>query len=142
MKQLVDAKEALEGDESPKGTSATRKLHEEQDKEQEQEVLRFRLQGLSRSVNPLARVLDALQEDLDSMLTELGTWTDELSRNSALLQSERRAIDADVDSLMTRLQVVDQEIATQTDKIAAAKAAIHDHEATLTRVIALVVEKS
>ena len=142
MKQLVDAKEALDGDESPKENSATRKLHEEQDKEQEQEVLRFRLQGLSRSVNPLARVLDALQEDIDSMLTELGTWTDELSRNSGLLLSERRAIDAEVDALMTRLQVVDQEIAAQTDKIAAAKAAIHDHEATLTRVIALVVEKS
>ena len=138
MKQLVETKQALEGDEGPREDSATTERHEEQDVA----TLRARLQGLSRSANPLARVLDALQEDLDSMLTELGTWADEFSRNSALLHSERHAIDAEVDALMTRLQVVDQEIAAQTDKIAAAKAAIHDHEATLTRVIALVVEKS
>ena len=135
MKQLISTKKELEGETGHE--SEERGTVELQDVEK----LRASLQSLSRSANPLGRVLDALQEDIDAMLTEMGTWAAEFSRNTALLHSQEDSIDGEIDTLRARLSSLDQEIGDQTEKIAASKAAIHKHEQKLSRVIALVVEK-
>ena len=97
-----------------------------------------RPQSLSHA---LARVLDALQEDVDTMLMELGSWAEELNKNTVLLHHDKRVIDSDVNLLSARLQRLDQGIAEEMERIAASKAAIHKHETRMRRAIALVVEK-
>ena len=140
--QLLATKSELEGASETLSPAAVGggghgAVHEAQDVEK----LRSALQALSRSANPLSRVLDALQEDVDVMLTELASWTDELDRNTSLLREQKGAVDGEVQSMTARLDSLDQEIADQSEKIAASKAAIHKHEEKMRRVIALVLEK-
>jgi len=52
--------------------------------------LRSAIQSLTRSVNPLGKILDFLQEDVDAMQKELLVWTNESHENSIALQREQR----------------------------------------------------
>lgn len=136
MKHLMETKKELEGESDPRPEEkVTLDL-------QDVEKLRTSLQSLSRSANPLGRVLDALQEDMDAMLTELRTWAAEFNSNSSLLHVEQDSVDGEIDVLRARVQDLDQEISDQTEKIAASKAVIQQNEEKLRRVIALVVEKT
>lgn len=136
MKQLIETKQELEGE-------TDRRPEERVTIElQDVEKLRARLQAVSRSANPLGRVLDALQEDIDAMLTELGTWAAEFNSNTLLLRTQKDSVDGEIDVLNARVHDLDQEIADQTEKIAATKAVIQKKEQKLSRVIALVVEKA
>lgn len=136
MKQLMETKKELEGETDRRPEEKV--MIELQDVEK----LRASLQSVSRSANPLGRVLDALQEDMDAMLTELGTWAAEFNSNTLLLRAQKDSVDGEIDVLRARVHDLDQEIADQTEKIAASKAAIQKKEQKLSRVIALVVEKT
>jgi len=52
--------------------------------------LRSSIQSLTRSVNPLGKILDFLQEDVDAMQKELTVWRNESSENAIALQREQR----------------------------------------------------
>jgi len=52
--------------------------------------LRSSIQSLTRSVNPLGKILDFLQEDVDAMQKELQVWRDESRENAGALQREQR----------------------------------------------------
>ena len=52
--------------------------------------LRTSIQTLTRSVNPLGKIFDFIQEDLDSMQQELEKWKSENSQNQVALQREQR----------------------------------------------------
>ena len=52
--------------------------------------LRSSIQSLTRSVNPLGKILDFLQEDVDAMQKELNIWRDESQGNAIALQREQR----------------------------------------------------
>jgi TRAF3-interacting protein 1 len=57
---------------------------------QETGKMREGLQSVVRSVNPLARLLDFLQEDIESMQVELERWRSAKEDNQALLKAEKR----------------------------------------------------
>ena len=51
--------------------------------------LRSSIQSLTRSVNPLGKILDFLQEDVDAMQKELLVWRNESHENNIALQREQ-----------------------------------------------------
>jgi len=52
--------------------------------------LRSSIQALTRNVNPLGKILDFLQEDVDAMQKELNVWRHESQENSNALQREQK----------------------------------------------------
>lgn len=54
--------------------------------------LRASVQMLTRSVNPLGKILDFVQEDFDAMQKELEIWRRENYDNVIALQREQRLV--------------------------------------------------
>lgn len=54
------------------------------------ETMRESIQKLTRSVNPLGKLMDFLQEDIDSMERELTNWQQVYSKAAQELAKERR----------------------------------------------------
>lgn len=52
------------------------------------EKLRGTIQMLTRSANPIGKLMDYLQEDIDSMQKEWKTWHGEYSVNTLALKQE------------------------------------------------------
>jgi len=52
--------------------------------------LRTSIQSLTRNVNPLGKILDFLQEDVEAMQKELMIWREESHVNAVALQREQR----------------------------------------------------
>lgn len=141
IKQLQETKDHLEGDGTTPATARPSSSSTDFLKTQEVEKLRQSLQSMSRSANPLGRTLDALQEDMDSMLTELKMWEEEYRQNTLKVEQERSSIDSEVEELKKRLQDLESEVEEENDKIGMSKALIERQEEKLRRVITLVVQK-
>ena len=58
--------------------------------EKEVERLRQALQTMTRSANPLGKVMDFIQEDLDAMQRERERWREENKELAVQLKSEQR----------------------------------------------------
>ena len=58
--------------------------------QKEIDKLRAAIQLLTRSANPLGKIMDFVQEDLDSMQKELEVWVQENRENVVSLQREQR----------------------------------------------------
>ena len=54
--------------------------------------LRSSIQALTRNVNPLGKILDFLQEDVDAMQKELMIWRHESHENGVALQREEKYV--------------------------------------------------
>lgn len=54
------------------------------------ERLQGSIQSLTRSANPLGKIMDYVQEDLDSMQKELDRWRAENKEHALALRRERR----------------------------------------------------
>ena len=58
--------------------------------QKEIDKLRHSIQTLTRSANPLGKIMDFVQEDLDSMQKEWEMWKKEHRENTLALQREQR----------------------------------------------------
>lgn len=56
------------------------------------ESLRESIQKLTRSVNPLGKLMDFIQEDIDSMERELSSWQQIYTQSMVELNKERRYV--------------------------------------------------
>lgn len=56
------------------------------------ESLRESIQKLTRSVNPLGKLMDFIQEDIDSMERELASWQQIYTQSMVELNKERRYV--------------------------------------------------
>lgn len=54
------------------------------------EGLRDSIQKLTRSINPLGKLMDFLQEDIDSMQRELQMWRESYQETLIELNKEKR----------------------------------------------------
>lgn len=52
--------------------------------------LRDSIQQLTRSINPLGKLMDFLQEDIDSMQIEMNMWRDGYNQATIELNKEKR----------------------------------------------------
>jgi TRAF3-interacting protein 1 len=73
-------------------------MKQRQQVQKEIDKLRVSIQTLTRSANPLGKVMDYVQEDLDSMQKELQRWKQENKEHALELKRERRYCKLDVHS--------------------------------------------
>ncbi|XP_067686727.1 TRAF3-interacting protein 1-like isoform X2 [Haliotis asinina] len=135
-KMLETKKEFEEGSQPqqggpPKKTEIERPVMSDAARRKQREIvqkeidkLRNSIQSLTRSANPLGKIMDYVQEDLDSMQKELEKWKSENKEHSLALKRERGITDRSVEPLKAQLSELDQAIKDQLDLIAATKSNI------------------
>lgn len=67
-------------------------LQKRQSSARQMDSLRDVIQNLTRSINPLGKLMDFLPEDIDSMHLELNMWRDSYIQGSSELKKERRYV--------------------------------------------------
>ncbi|XP_033899415.1 TRAF3-interacting protein 1-like isoform X6 [Acipenser ruthenus] len=99
------------------------------------EKLRSSIQTVCRSALPLGKIMDYIQEDMDSMKKELQMWRSENAEHAAALIKEQRITDNAVEPLKAELVELEQLIKDQQDKICAAKANILRNEEKIEKMV-------
>ncbi|XP_060079052.1 TRAF3-interacting protein 1-like isoform X2 [Ylistrum balloti] len=136
VKKILETKKELESG-SQQQQQATRKTEVERPTmsdaqrrkqrdtvQKEIDKLRGSIQTLTRSANPLGKIMDYVQEDLDSMQKELERWKTENKDHVLALKREKGITDKAIEPMKAQLGEVDQAIADQMDLIAAVKSNI------------------
>lgn len=148
VKQLLETKKDLEGgsqqipsrkteiDKSQMTDVARRRERESTSKELEQ--LRSFIQTVSRSANPLGKILDYLQEDIDSMQQELKMWQEEHRQNLVALHREESVTENVLDPLRAQLEELEQTVQDQLDNISTLKSSILRNDERIHRMLAAV----
>ncbi|XP_049877818.1 TRAF3-interacting protein 1 [Pectinophora gossypiella] len=103
---------------------------------QEVEQLRFNIQALSRVANPLGKVLDHIQEDVEVMRQELQQWTTTYENASKELVKEKSANEDSLFPLHTKLKQLDVDILEKRDKINDLKIVIHKNSSRIEKLLA------
>ncbi|XP_067404723.1 TRAF3-interacting protein 1 isoform X1 [Emydura macquarii macquarii] len=132
VKRILETKRDYEtSQQSPKSTEKEKPLLSEAARRKEKdlvskEIEKFRasIQTLCRSALPLGKIMDYIQEDMDSMKNELQVWQHENKEHAEALQKEQSITDSAVEPLKAELAELEQLIKDQQDKICAVKANI------------------
>ncbi|GCC36951.1 hypothetical protein chiPu_0015451 [Chiloscyllium punctatum] len=115
--------------------SETAKKKERELVAKEIEKLRTSIQTLCRSALPLGKIMDYIQEDMDSMQNELSMWRKENKMHAESLLREQSITDTAVEPLKTELAELEQLIKDQQDKNCAVKANILKNEDKIQKMI-------
>ncbi|GCB72441.1 hypothetical protein scyTo_0006306, partial [Scyliorhinus torazame] len=115
--------------------SETAKKKERELVAKEIEKLRMSIQNLCRSALPLGKIMDYIQEDMDSMQNELSMWRRENKKHAESLLREQSITDTAVEPLKTELAELEQLIKDQQDKNCAVKANILKNEDKIQKMI-------
>ncbi|XP_055588174.1 TRAF3-interacting protein 1 [Uranotaenia lowii] len=105
-----------------------------QSSERQMETLRESIQKLTRSVNPLGKLMDFLQEDIDSMERELSNWQQIYSRSIVELNKERSANENAIEPLKHQLAQIETNIKEYRDQIDDTRANILQNEQKIERL--------
>ncbi|XP_056611632.1 TRAF3-interacting protein 1 isoform X3 [Triplophysa dalaica] len=140
VKKILETKKDYES--SPKSKEQDRTLMSEASRKKEREMvakeierLQSSIQTVCRSALPLGKIMDYIQEDMDSMQNELQTWHKESKENTQVLLQEQRITDSVVEPLKAELTELEQMIRDQQDKICAVKANILKNEEKIQKMV-------
>ncbi|KAI1294913.1 TRAF3-interacting protein 1 [Halotydeus destructor] len=139
VKQLVDTKRELEGDAKGSERSTDEPITRLANKEVEK--LRENIQVLSRLAAPLGRVLEYLQQDIDTMVGELKSWEDETDRNLEQLEKERTSTESHLLPLRNLLDQIEKDIGDEIEIISLTKANIMRNDEKIDKLLSMVVGK-
>ncbi|XP_049532146.1 TRAF3-interacting protein 1 [Anopheles darlingi] len=98
------------------------------------ELLRESIQKLTRSVNPLGKLMDFIQEDVDSMERELANWQQIYSRSIVELNKERSATENAIEPLKHQLSQIEVSIKEYREMIDSTRATILQNEQKIERL--------
>lgn len=98
--------------------------------------LRAAIQSLTRAANPLGKLIDFLQEDVDSMQTELETWRITNSQLAVQLNTEQRFTEKSIQPLQQQLEELENLIQEQLEEVSLAKAAILKNDERIHKLLA------
>jgi len=151
VKKILETKKELEGgsqaqnrnkkteiERSPVNEAAKRKEREMVQKEIDK--LRGSIQTLTRAANPLGKIMDFIQEDLDQMQKELEMWKKEHRENSLSLQREQSITESSIEPLKAQLLEVEHSIGDQLDVIAAVKSNIIRNDDRIDKMLSTVTK--
>uniref|UniRef100_F6PY07 TRAF3-interacting protein 1 n=1 Tax=Xenopus tropicalis TaxID=8364 RepID=F6PY07_XENTR len=99
------------------------------------EKLRSSIQTLCRSALPLGKIMDYLQEDVDTMQNELQMWRRENNQHAKALLQEQSVTETAVEPLKAELAELEQLIKEQQDKICTMKANILRNEEKIQKMV-------
>ncbi|XP_066992920.2 TRAF3-interacting protein 1 [Anabrus simplex] len=94
----------------------------------EVERLRTSIQTLTRAANPLGKLMDFLQEDVDTMQRELRNWRIMNNDLRKQLLEEERKTELSIEPLKARLKELNEKIDLKLDEISSVKARIMENE--------------
>ncbi|XP_051762175.1 TRAF3-interacting protein 1 isoform X2 [Ctenopharyngodon idella] len=142
VKKILETKKDYESSPSTKSKEQDRTLVSEASRKKERELvakeierLRSSIQTVCRSALPLGKIMDYIQEDMDSMQNELQTWRKENKENAQALLQEQRITDSIVEPLKSELTELEQLIKDQQDKICAVKSNILKNEEKIQKMV-------
>ncbi|XP_047033431.1 TRAF3-interacting protein 1 [Helicoverpa zea] len=92
---------------------------------QEIEQLRFNIQALSRVANPLGKLLDHVQEDVEVMRQELHQWSKIYEDVTKEMLKQKTLNEDSLTPFHTKLKQIDRDIEEKHDKINDLKILIH-----------------
>ncbi|KAL4228368.1 TRAF3-interacting protein 1 [Mactra antiquata] len=128
VKKIMESKKEYE---QPRETKIERPTISDAQRRKQREAvqreidkLRGSIQTLTRSANPLGKIMDYVQEDLDSMQKELEKWKEENKEHALALRREKAITERAVEPLRVQLSEVDQAIKDQLELIGAVKSNI------------------
>uniref|UniRef100_A0A182MMS1 TRAF3-interacting protein 1 n=1 Tax=Anopheles culicifacies TaxID=139723 RepID=A0A182MMS1_9DIPT len=98
------------------------------------ESLRESIQKLTRSVNPLGKLMDFIQEDIDSMERELASWQQIYTQSMVELNKERSATENAIEPLKQQLQQIEVNIKEYRDMIDTTRGNILQNEQKIERL--------
>ncbi|KPI92260.1 TRAF3-interacting protein 1 [Papilio xuthus] len=84
---------------------------------QEIEQMRFNVQALSRISNPLGKLIDHIQEDVEVMRQELQEWTKKYEEASVELSKQKITNEESLQPLQAKIKQLDADIEEKRDKI-------------------------
>ncbi|KAJ8253079.1 hypothetical protein GJAV_G00208870 [Gymnothorax javanicus] len=143
VKKILETKKNYEtSPSSPKSKEQGRTVVSESSQQKERELvsremerLRSSIQTVCRSALPLGKIMDYIQEDMDSMQNELQIWRRENQEHAQALLQEQRVTDAIVEPLKAELGELEQLINDQQDKICAIKSNILRNEEKIQKML-------
>ncbi|CAL1533157.1 unnamed protein product [Lymnaea stagnalis] len=145
VKKMLESKKDLEGgskNQALKKTEIERPALSDAQRRKQRELvqkevdkLRGSIQSLTRSANPLGKVMDYVQEDLDSMQQELDKWREENAQHALELKREMNVTDRAVEPLKQQLTELERAIKDQLDQIAATKANIIKNDQKIQKML-------
>ncbi|XP_063627998.1 TRAF3-interacting protein 1-like [Cydia splendana] len=103
---------------------------------QEIEQVKFNIQAVSRAANPLGKLLDHIQEDVEVMRQELQQWTRTYDETSKELSKQKAANDDFLLPLHTKIKNLDAAIKEKQDKIDDLKIVIHKNSSRIDKLLA------
>ncbi|XP_054261636.1 TRAF3-interacting protein 1-like isoform X2 [Macrosteles quadrilineatus] len=101
----------------------------------EVDKLRSAIQALTRAVNPLGKLIDFLQEDVDSMQTELETWVTTNQQLAQQLQAEQRMTEECIEPLTRRLEDMQQLVEEQQEEMSVVKGNILRNDERISKLL-------
>ncbi|KAK3761461.1 hypothetical protein RRG08_045688 [Elysia crispata] len=144
VKKMLESKKELEGGsqnqakkteiERPVMSDAQRRKQREQ-VQKEVDKLRGSIQALTRSANPLGKVMDYVQEDLDAMQQELDKWRSENAQHALDLKREMNVTDRAIEPLRQQLVELERAIGDQLGQIAATKSNIIKNDQKIQKML-------
>ncbi|XP_018596765.2 TRAF3-interacting protein 1 isoform X5 [Scleropages formosus] len=108
----------------------------------EMDRLSASVQAVCRSTVPLGRIVNYLQEDVDSMQVELQAWRRENQEYVQALLQEQRVTESTVEPLRAELSQLEQLIRDQRDKICTIKSSILLNEAKIQKMVSVTTSSS
>ncbi|XP_035779087.1 TRAF3-interacting protein 1-like isoform X2 [Anopheles albimanus] len=109
-------------------------IGQRQSSAKQMELLRESIQKLTRSVNPLGKLMDFIQEDVDSMERELANWQQIYSRSIVELNKERSATENAIEPLKHQLSQIEISIKEYREMIDSTRATILQNEQKIERL--------
>ncbi|PSN55166.1 hypothetical protein C0J52_00593 [Blattella germanica] len=97
--------------------------------------LRNSIQTLTRAANPLGKLMDFLQEDVDSMQRELETWHRTNAALVAELRTEQEQTRSLTEPLERHLEQLDTSIMEQLNQVSAMKATVLRNDQRIQRLL-------
>lgn len=97
--------------------------------------LRSSIQIVCRSALPLGKIMDYIQEDMDTMKNELQMWRKENSEHAEVLLREQSITDSAVEPLKAELVELEQLINEQRDRICTVKGNILRNEEKIQKMV-------
>lgn len=117
------------------GVGEAGRARDRESTQKEVNKLRGSIQTLTRSANPLGKLMDFLQEDVDSMQRELDQWRKENKTLQLELKHEESMTTQTLQPLITHLDELTSAVSDQLDKISMVKSNILKNEEKIEKMV-------
>ncbi|NXY45492.1 MIPT3 protein, partial [Ceuthmochares aereus] len=135
VKRILETKKGYESSQKSQTTEREKPFVSDAARKKERDLVaketekcQASIQKLCHSVLMLSRIIDYVQEDMDTMKNEWQMWQHENRQLAEALQKEQSITDSVVEPLKAELAELEQSIKDQQDKIRAVKANILQKE--------------